>query len=160
MRGYSVAEINDKRKYVRLNTVFPVEFNIVNDNKETVSPLVQGFTRNVGRGGMCIEVKVEKDKDSVNFIPEKTKVKLIINIPSNSFATDSYATVRWVKKIPEYILDTYIFGVEYDEIETDNQRMIERHVRWIHMRPKVISAFVLILFFIVLLLTYIGLKAR
>lgn len=95
-----MAEINDKRKYVRLNTVFPVEFNIVNDSKETVSPLVQGFTRNVGRGGMCIEVKVEKDKDSVNLIPEKTKVKLIINIPSSSFATDSYATVRWVKKSP------------------------------------------------------------
>lgn len=148
----------NRRHYIRLGAIFPIEFQLVNEKKEVASSIIQGFTRNVGKGGMCLEVKAEKGKIPFELTPEKTRLKLTINIPSSAFATDSYATVRWSKKISEYILDTYIFGIEYDEIESDNQKMIERHVLWLHRRPKVILLFFLVLLFFAIFLTYISVR--
>ena len=151
---------NNNRKYLRLNTVFPVEFNAVDQDKKPISVVMQGFTRNVGKGGMCIEAKFEKNKEPLAIVSGKTVLRLVINIPSSSFATDSYAVVRWVKKVSEYIFDTYIFGVEYNEIDTDNQKMIERHVLWLYRKPKVLFVLFLTALIFAVILTYFGLQTR
>ncbi len=151
---------HNRRNYIRLNAIFPIEFQLINDKKELKSPILRGFTRNIGKGGMCIEVRSEKGKIPFEIIPELTKLKLTINIPSSALATDSYVTVRWSKKISEHALDTYMFGVEYDEIESDNQKMIERHVLWIHRRPKTIFLFFLVLLFFAIFFTYISICIR
>jgi len=151
---------NNNRKYLRLNTVFPVEFNAVDQDKKPISVVMQGFTRNVGKGGMCIEAKFEKNKEPLAIVSGKTVLRLVINIPSSSFATNSYAVVRWVKKVSEYIFDTYIFGVEYNEIDTDNQKMIERHVLWLYRKPKVLFILFLTALIFAVLITYFGLQVR
>jgi len=151
---------NNNRKYLRLNTVFPIEFNAVDKDKKPVSALIQGFTRNVGKGGMCIEAKFEKNKEPLDISPGKTMLKLVINIPSSAFATDSYAVVKWVKKVSEYIFDSYILGVEYDEIDTDNQKMIERYVLWLYRKPKVLFILFLTALIFAVLFTYLGLQSR
>ena len=151
---------NNNRKYLRLNTVFPVEFNAVDQDKKPISVVMQGFTRNVGKGGMCIEAKFEKNKEPLAIVSGKTVLRLVINIPSSSFATDSYAVVRWAKKVSEYIFDTYIFGVEYNEIDTDNQKMIERHVLWLYRKPKVLFVLFLTALIFAVILTYFGLQTR
>ena len=151
---------NNNRKYLRLNTVFPIEFNAVDKDKKPVSALIQGFTRNVGKGGMCIEAKFEKNKEPLDISPGKTMLKLVINIPSSAFATDSYAVVKWVKKVSEYIFDSYILGVEYDEIDTDNQKMIERYVLWLYRKPKILFILFLTALIFAVLLTYLGLQSR
>jgi hypothetical protein len=149
----------DNRKYVRLNTVFPVEFCIVEGTKQTTSSMLQGFTRNAGKWGMCIEVKSLKGEEFFSLIPGKTKIKLIINIPSEAKHTKCHATVRWVKKNAEYVFDTYLFGCSYDEIAPNNQRMIERHVLWLHRKPKLVFAFTLIVLLSAILLLYFGIRA-
>ena len=150
----------EKRKYVRLETIFPVEFQLIDDQKKPTSRVFQGFTRNVGKGGMCIESHTEKGKDDLALIPGKTKLKLIINIPSGALATESIAAVRWVDKASEYVLDEYTFGVQYDEIESDNQKMIERHVAWLYRKPKLVLLFVVILVLFTIVLTFFGIQAR
>ena len=150
----------NRRNYLRLDALFPIEFQLIDNKKEPKSPLLQGFTRNVGKGGMCLEIKAEKGKTPLEIIPKQTKLKLTINIPSSAFATDSYVTVRWLRKVSEYIFDTYILGIEYDEIEPDNQSMIERHVLWLHRKPKIIFLFFLVLLFFAIFLTYITVRIR
>ena len=153
-------EKDNNRKYLRFNTVFPVEFNTVDKDKKPVSALMQGFTRNIGKGGMCIEAKFEKNKEPLDISPGKTMLRLVINIPSSAFATDSYAVVRWVKKVSERIFDSYILGVEYDEIDIDNQKMIERHVLWLYRKPKVLFILFLTALIFAVLFTYLGLQSR
>ena len=109
---------------------------------------------------MCIEAKLEKDKKPFDVIAGKTMLRLVINVPTSAFATDSYAVVRWVEKISEYIFDTYIFGVEYSEIDTDNQKMIERHVLWLHRKPKVLLLLFLAALAFVFIFTLFGLQTR
>ena len=67
----------DKRKYIRVKTVFPVEFRI---EAEKDASLQQGFTRNVSEGGICLEVN-ELRKDFIEkLIPAKTSLQLFINL--------------------------------------------------------------------------------
>jgi c-di-GMP-binding flagellar brake protein YcgR len=150
---------DSNRQYIRLNTVFPVEFHTVDDIKNPTSSMLQGFTRDVGKGGMCIEVKSMKGEVPFNIVPGTTKVKLFINIPSDTFPTECYAIVRWVKKISEYVFDTYSFGCNYDEIEPDNQKMIERHVVWLQKKPKIVFIFTMVILAIAILLLYFGIRA-
>lgn len=147
----------EKRRYVRLSTVFPIEFQVVDEGKNAVSHIFQGFTKNVSRVGMCIEAKTEKGLDLFKFTPGETRLKLIINIPT-AVATASYSTVRWIKKVPRHLLDSYLFGVGYDEIESDNQKMIERHVLWLHRRPRVIFLFFFLVLIFATVLTYLSVK--
>ena len=150
----------DKRRYVRLGTIFPVEFQLVDKERNPVSYIFQGFTRNVGKGGMCVEAKAERGRQVFEFIPGVTKIKAIINIPANTFAVKAYATVRWVKKISEPVLDTYLFGIEYDEIESDSQKRIERYVFWMDMRPKLALVFFILSLILTVLLTYWATRPR
>jgi c-di-GMP-binding flagellar brake protein YcgR len=147
------------REYIRLDTVFPVEFHTVDDLKNPTSTMLQGFTRDVGKGGMCIEVKCLKGEEPFKVIPGVTKLKLVINIPSDAFPTECYARVRWIKKISEYVFDTYQLGCSYDEIEPDNQRMIERHVLWLQKKPKVVFVFTIVVLLLAILLLYFGIRA-
>jgi len=151
-------QTREQRKYQRLETVFPIEFQIVDDQKSPKSELIQGFTKNVGKGGMCVEIKSEKTKTPFNFVPGETKLKVIINIPSSIVATESYCTIRWSKKVSEYALDTYLLGIEYNEIDSVNQRMIERHVLWLCRKPKVVLVFFLVFLIFAILLTYLGIQ--
>jgi hypothetical protein len=150
--------VSNRRQYARLNTVFPVEFQYIDDSKNPTSVIFQGFTRNVGKGGMCIEVKAQKGKEDFQFVANETRLSLIINIPSAVLATKSSATVRWSKKTPQYLVNTYQFGVEYDEMDSDNQKMIEHHVQWLQRRSKLLYLFFILLLSLTLLLVYWGLK--
>jgi hypothetical protein len=45
----------ERRKYVRLNSVFPVQFRLLSlDGKHFLSDWLQGFTSNIAKGGICL----------------------------------------------------------------------------------------------------------
>jgi len=47
----------EQRRYIRLDSVFPVEFRIFSlDGKSFLSDWLQGFTNNIGKGGLCLLV--------------------------------------------------------------------------------------------------------
>ena len=138
----------EKRKYIRLDTVFPIEFQLVSkEDRRPLSELYEGFTRNVGRGGMGIFAKTlkQKDEEFFNFVPRETKLKVIINIPLDKEPIESLATVEWIEKQPGPIVDTYLFGISYDFINEVEYEKIISYVKWLHLRPKVISAIIVLL---------------
>jgi len=48
---------SERRKYIRLDTVLPVQFRLESlDSKQALSPWIQGFTNNIGHGGICLSV--------------------------------------------------------------------------------------------------------
>lgn len=143
-------KINEKRQYLRLDTVFPIEFQLIDkDDRRPVSEFREGFTRNVGKGGMGIFSKTlkEKDKDFFNFVPGETKMKLIINIPLDDEPIESFATVEWVQRENGPIVDTYMFGISYDFINEIEYEKIMNYVKWIQLKPKLILLTVAVLAF-------------
>lgn len=45
---------SDKRKYIRISTVLPVEFFVFDAKGKKFTPWLQGFTRDIGKGGICL----------------------------------------------------------------------------------------------------------
>jgi len=72
----------ERRIYIRLNTVFPVEFEILSpDGKEVLSEFHQSFTRDVSEGGICLEINNLKDELAGRLYKKTAKMRLQINVP-------------------------------------------------------------------------------
>lgn len=143
----------DRRQYIRVDTVFPIEFQIVSDDRSIViSEIKEGFSRNIGKGGMCITTKVVKDATLSEFTPNKTKLKLIINIPANQEPLESFATVEWIEKFSGSLVDTYTIGVSYDFINESEYEKIIRYIKWLRLKPIILTSSVIILSTILLVL--------
>lgn len=134
-------EPDNRRRYPRLNTVFPIEFQVVDkDRREPLSDMKEGFTRNIGKGGMGIFTRTlkEHDKEIFNFVPRQTKLRLIINIPLDREPVESYATVEWAERQPGPILDAYFFGVSYDFINEIEHDRVVNYAKWLRLKPRLI----------------------
>ncbi|MEA3306055.1 MAG: hypothetical protein U9R52_04495 [Candidatus Omnitrophota bacterium] len=144
----SYNSIEEKRKYLRVDTIFPIEFQLAEkEEKEPLSELHEGFTRNIGTGGMTIFTRSLKshDKKFFNFIPHKTKLKLVINIPLDREPIESLATVEWVERETGSTVNTYMFGVSYDSINELKYEKALNCVRWLHLKPKLMFLAMLLL---------------
>ncbi len=140
MKNKSFDIRQEKRKYIRLNTIFPVEFQVIDrEDRKPLSDIYEGFTRNVGKGGMGIFVKTKKEANIFNFVPHETKLRVIINIPLDKEPIESFATVEWIEKQSDPILDTYYFGISYDFINELEYEKIESYVRWLRLKPWLIG---------------------
>jgi TolA-binding protein len=140
--------LDERRQYIRLDTVFPIEFQLLDKDERTpITELRESFTRNIGEGGMGIFIKTltDHDKEFFDFKPNKTKLKLIMNIPLDKEPIECLATVEWIEKETGPIVDTYIFGVSYDFINELEYEKIIRYVKWLRAKPKLIFATVTLL---------------
>ena len=133
----------DRREYVRLQTVFPVEFQVIGEGREkALSGLIQGFTRNIGEGGMCIEVNDLDDALAVNLRDRSARLSLTINIPLSAEPVKALATATWLKKVKETYPNRYLIGVSYDLINELTRQRVIGYAKWLHRKPKVIAGVV------------------
>src|SRR3989338_2146898 len=89
----------EKRQYVRMNTVFPVEVARYRENANVPNPpLLQGFTRDISAGGMCIEVKNLHQESEVGMRAPDPHLPLSINPPFAKNPIRAVARVAWHKK--------------------------------------------------------------
>lgn len=133
----------EHRRHPRLHYAFPVKFQYLDETGKPQGSVFEGFTRNVARGGLSIETRLEREKVRLEFSPGKTKLKLSVSIPADSVPIDSTATVKWTTIVSEPEFDTYFFGVEYDRIDNAQQRMIARHIERLRWKPKLFFYFFL-----------------
>ena len=117
--------MNERRKYIRLDSVFPVQFRVVtSDGKCFLSDWLQGFTSNVGKGGICLEVNNLKPELIEAIKTQNAKVSLAIEMPLGSHPINAQARPMWIKEA-EGIANKYIIGLGYENIPPEaNSRII------------------------------------
>ncbi|MDI6606327.1 MAG: hypothetical protein QME65_04220, partial [Candidatus Omnitrophota bacterium] len=107
----------DRRKYIRLNSVFPVQFQILSlDRERSLSGCLQGFTNNVGKGGICLAVN--------NLIPAlaeplkggKAVFSLDIQMPLTAKSVKATAKVAWIEEVSG-CPNSYLIGLSYESID-------------------------------------------
>ncbi len=143
----------EKRNYIRLNSVFPVEFEFVEGEKVLIS-WSQGFTKNISFGGIALEARFIKE-DLRNLLGKE--IKFFINIPLNRPPIVGRGTVRWAKKIPSKPSDIYVMGVEFTEISEKERKRLVRYARIKKILPKLS---VLIICFLIFISGYLFVKVR
>jgi len=135
----------EQRKYLRLDTVFPVQFRLEDLDGETfLSSWLQGFTNNISRGGICLFIN-NIGPEPLKLIKEKKcKLSLEIDIPINKKAIPAQASIVWFKEISGGKHKCQV-GLNYDRISASQNNALMRYA-WLKKLfiPVSLSALVVI----------------
>ncbi|MDD5505155.1 MAG: hypothetical protein PHR73_00130 [Candidatus Omnitrophica bacterium] len=118
---------SERRKYIRLDTVLPVQFRLESsDSKQPLSPWIQGFTNNIGHGGICLTVN-DLSPELVKLIQEK-KVKLAIEIdmPLSGNPVCAKVCLAWTKEAGG-LTKRLLLGLDYEKINPRQNYMLIRY---------------------------------
>jgi len=117
----------ERRRYIRLDSVFPVGFRLLaTDGKTPLSDLMQGFTNNVSKGGICLTVNNLKPELVVLIKSKQTKFSLGIEMPLSGNATPALANVTWIKELAGEV-NRYFIGLNYEQIDQRQNAVIMRY---------------------------------
>lgn len=118
----------ERRRYIRLNSVFPVQFRIVLEEKnKEASELLQGFTSNISKGGICLEVNNLKTSFAVAIKSRQPKLLLEIELPFQGKPIKAKASIAWVSEILVNPPNKYLLGLSYDELDPREGGIIMRY---------------------------------
>ncbi|MDD5155023.1 MAG: PilZ domain-containing protein [Candidatus Omnitrophica bacterium] len=117
----------ERRKYVRLDSVFPVQFRLLGlDASTLMSDWIQGFTSDISKGGICLEVNNLKEEQAVLLRAHKVKISLEIEMPIARHPVKAVAKIAWIKDIPGQ-LNRYLIGLSYENINPSENSRIMRY---------------------------------
>jgi outer membrane murein-binding lipoprotein Lpp len=130
-----------RRKYIRLDSVFPVQFRILSlDGKRFLSDWLQGFTSNIGKGGICLSVNNLNQELAQILKNQQAKLSLEIEMPVTRNPISALAKVTWVEDAAAEA-NRYLIGLSYEEIDRCQNSRIVRYT-W---TKKVFAPFALLL---------------
>ncbi len=117
----------EHRKYLRLDTVFPVQFRLENPEEEALlSDWLQGFTNNISQGGICLAVNNLNPQLFELLKKKNIKLSLEIDIPVSRKPIPARASVVWVKDIFGD-KHQYLIGIKYDYIPAKQNSKLLRY---------------------------------
>lgn len=136
----------ERRQYIRLNVVFPVEFQFIDrETSGSISEIKQGFTRNIGKGGICLEVNNIEEGFEQLLKEERLRLDLRLHIPLSSAETKAIAKVAWYQKLKSGYPNKYLIGLSFLQIVPKDRDRIYFYARKIVLIPKLIAILVLFL---------------
>lgn len=134
----------ERRRYIRLDSVFPVEI-YCNDPQAGQRPvLIQAFTRDVSAGGLCLTVN-NPDPTFLSFAQTAPRFDVSIDIPLSARPVEARVRVAWndVKQLSRY--KQLVIGVQFETItQQDKDRIVgtARKMMWL---PKAGVVLILLL---------------
>ncbi len=136
----------ERRKFVRLTYVLPVEFYLVSpDHQKRLTGLLQGFTRNVGKGGLCLEVNNLEERRVIMALSGQAELLLYINLPFNQSPVETYGRVTWFKKLDSYP-HKFRLGISYLNIDLPEVSRPIRFAKGVRRFHRAIAVFIIFLF--------------
>lgn len=136
--------MSNQRQYVRMNTVFPVEVEVYRSGEDRSSGLLQGFTRDISAGGMCIELK-SFGKEEEKLIQPDAMLELTINTTFAKNPVRAAARIAWLHREESSRIPLYRLGVAYTRIDEKARGRILKHAHRLLWVPRVAWATVFLL---------------
>ncbi|MCM8812825.1 MAG: PilZ domain-containing protein, partial [Candidatus Omnitrophica bacterium] len=119
----NTADPNNRRKFIRLSKIFPVEFMLIDAHAVPQSALLQGFTRNLSRSGLCVEINALPAETAAR-LAEGSRSLLFINVPLHRRPVRAVAAVVWLQKTAAPYDGSYRLGMAYESIGAHEQRAL------------------------------------
>ncbi|MFH1339237.1 MAG: hypothetical protein ABIH40_05300 [Candidatus Omnitrophota bacterium] len=135
----------ERRKYIRLDSVFPVDFRLVAQDGQTfLSDWLQGFTNNISKGGICLTVNNLK-LDLAELI-RKGEAGLLLNIqiPLSSRATPARTKPIWIEPVLNQP-GQYLIGLSYTQISAAANKRIVGYAWTKFLIPRFAAVLLIIL---------------
>ena len=137
----------ERRRYIRLDSIFPIEFRKIEGDK--LGALHEGFTKDISRNGICLEVKALHGKQIEDLVPGQTKLRLTINMPLHSEPIEAIGVVKWIQKLEGPSVDKYSMGIFYDNIKDADASHIIKYSLWLYRKPIFFASFTILLVLII-----------
>ncbi len=124
---------SNRRVYLRLDTVFPVRFKLLSlTEARAVSDWLQGFTNNIGTGGVCITAQGLSEDSALLMRSRQVKLELELDIPTSRSPVTARAQVVWLRETldrePSGITRRrYLIGTSYEAIDRAQNSRIMRY---------------------------------
>ncbi len=136
---------NNQREFIRLDSVFPVEFQFLSSGGKLEGIAYHGFTSNISKGGLCLELfKAESEMLAVLNKEKEIKLSLKIHIPVGLPAIAACGIVSWVKKSSSHHSQVLI-GLRYEDIRAKDLKRIMRVTYAKAFFPRIALAGILVL---------------
>ncbi len=120
----------ERRKYKRLDTIFPVEFQILEAKFQPVSNWLQGFSQDVSKGGLCLTVNNLAREESSKLSAEQANFLLQIHSPISDRCFLAYAKLAWIKKIQELPFTQFAMGLSFTRFDTKEMDRFINYIRF------------------------------
>ena len=138
-----ISSARERRKYIRLNTVFPVQFRVLSlDGEQPLSGWLQGFTNNIGKGGICLAVNNLNQELAQQLISRQVKLYLDMEMPISKRPIGAIAAVVWLEQIGQNP-SKYLIGLNYEDIDA---RLGRKMLRYAWVRKLFVPATSVIIF--------------
>jgi len=135
----------ERRLYIRLDTVLPVQFRITTlDGKLFLSDWLQGFTSDIGRGGLCLSVNNLSPAFSGLLKEKQAKLTLSIELPVVMGPVSARARVVWIKDALGSS-NKCLIGLSYEEIDPLQNNKIVHYARAKKLFLPVLSTIIIVL---------------
>ncbi len=160
-RGPIKNEGSEHRKYIRLRSVFPVEYAMELTSQDSESHWEQGFTFNISRGGIGLSINQIQEDFEQKLKAGNLKLLLKIRIPLFQPPIRAHGKVVWIQENKSHIPTRFLLGVEFTSVDPqDSQRMVE-YGRWMLFSTRIanILAFLLLTALVISVLSNLGLRA-
>ena len=135
----------EQRKYLRLDTVFPVQFRLEElDVNVPLSGWLQGFTNNISRGGICLSIN-NIDPELLKLIKEKKcRLSLEIDVPVSKKPIPVIAGITWIREDHGGKCKCQV-GLDYKHISAKQNNQLMRYA-WLKKLfiPTALSAVILL----------------
>lgn len=118
-----------RRRYIRLDHIFPVEFRFVDAEGDPVSGWYQAYTQDVGYGGLCLTVNHIEFGDIKYLADNNIALALSINIPLGAESVVATGRLSWFKTTRTEPTLQYVLGIFYEKINESGNKRILRYVR-------------------------------
>ncbi len=118
MSANKTKDPSQRRKFIRLDSVFPVEFCFINkEDKSTLSEWMQGYTNNFSKGGICIEAHNISPQTLLLLQSAGASLSVRITVPFSHRKTEAEVGIRWFQESASD-KGTYLIGVEYEKVDS------------------------------------------
>lgn len=103
----------ERRRYIRISTVLPIEFFVFDREGKRITPWLQGFTQDISKGGLCLLINDLWWGFWDRFHNDNVLVSLKIHLPFKKNLLSGKAKVAWVnqKKLKDF--NQYVVGLEF-----------------------------------------------
>ncbi|MFH1479171.1 MAG: PilZ domain-containing protein [Candidatus Omnitrophota bacterium] len=136
----------DRREYVRLESVFPVEFQFLEkENHGSITDIMQGYTRNISKGGICLEVNTTDLGFEDTLKRKDVDLNIRFHIPISHKETRAFGDIIWYKKIGFGYPAKYLIGFSFKEIDKNEINRIYRNALRMYLMPRIVLALVIFL---------------
>ncbi len=126
-RQYREAE---RRSYIRLDTVFPVQYRILGLQQDPIAPWAQGFTSDVSKTGIKLCSYALSAQMLALLRQPGVQINLEIILPLSRAALIAQGEVIWLREEEAQPRTQYLAGVRFLNIAPAQQDRLIRYALW------------------------------